>query len=151
MSLYPAAEPLAAAAHSHDLTGPDVSQLDMHECAEQGIRLASSHLELPQDSQIKTPSNDLGAGSLLPQHSPQDAVDQNQAAACVTSDAQDIIAVQLSAWPAMNGGDSLNQGKAFHKFISRCMLVALIAREPQTLILCHSDTTICSRGNRTTS
>jgi hypothetical protein len=116
-----------------------------------GIGLASSHVESPQDSQIKTPSNDLGAGSLLPQPSPQDAVDQSQAAACVTSDAQDRKAVQLSTWPTMNGGDSLNQGKTFHKYISNCMLVALISREPQTLILCHSDTTTCNRGNRITS
>lgn len=151
MSLYPAAEPLAAVAHTHDLASPDASQLEMHARAEQGIRLASSHLESPQDSQLKTPSNDLGAGSLLPQPSPQDAVDQSQVAACVTSDAQDINAVRPSAWPTMNGRDSLNQGKVFHKRISNCLLVVLIARELQTLILCHSDTTICSQGNRTTS
>lgn len=99
MSLYPAAEPLAAIPHTHDLTSPDASQLEVHERAEQGIRLARSHLESPPDSQIKTPSNDLGAGALLPQPSPQDAVDQSQAAACVTSDTQDIKAVQLCAWP----------------------------------------------------
>jgi hypothetical protein len=113
-----AAEPLAAVESAHDQVHAQMQiQSEMHERAEQGIQLASSslaHLESPQDSHVRTPSNDLGAGSSLLQNHPHDVVDQSQAAACVTKDAQDPQAIQLSSWPTMNGGDVLHQGKTFN-------------------------------------
>jgi hypothetical protein len=122
-----AAEPLATVQSAHDQAQMQM-QSELHEGAEQGIRLASLiHLESPQDSHVKTHSNDLGAGSSLPQNHPHDVVDQSQAAACVTKGAQDTQAIQLSSWPTMNGGDDLHQSKTFNYSI---VLVASVVQSP---------------------
>lgn len=113
------AETLAAGESAHDQAQAQM-QSEMHE--EQGssqalqaaAHLASLNLESPpQDSHslshAQKPSDDLGAASPLPQsHPPHDVVDsQRQAAACVTSCAQDSTAIPMS----LKQGDLPNQSQ----------------------------------------
>lgn len=151
------AEPWAAVpcAHAHDQTQAQMQPAMHDECAEQGIRQASSYLESPQEHEhehTKTPSNYLGAGSAPPHKAPQDVVDApSHAAAGVTSKAQDPTPIPMSAPPTMNQGDNPNRGKTFQLQYLEAHVVASQVQTPKTLILCHSRTTICSRGSRTTA
>jgi len=112
-----AAKPLTAESSAHDQAQMQTGQ---------GTSKASFDLESPpQHSHAQTPSSDLGAGSPLPHPAPRnvDNTHQSQAAAAVTSDAQDLTAIPTPA-RIMNPEGKWYQRKTFNSRPKKCESVA---------------------------